>query len=68
MLRGFHDASDSHHERVGHDSRSLVLGGDRFDGLFVSPNYRNRKRLDISGLAVRATIRFGEIIRAVARP
>ena len=62
MLREFRDASDYQHERTRHDSRSFVLGGDRFDGLPVSSNYRNRNRLDLSGLAVRATTRFGVAI------
>jgi len=59
MLRGYHDASDSQHERTRHDSRSLVLGGDRFDRLPVSSSYRDRDRLDLSGLtALRRNFRI----------
>jgi hypothetical protein len=50
MLRRYHDASDSQYKRPRHDSRSLVLGGDRFDRLPVSSSNRNRDRLDLSGL------------------
>jgi len=48
MLRRSHDASDSQHERAPHDSRSLVLGVDRFDRLPVSSSYRDRDPLDLS--------------------
>lgn len=42
-------------KRTRHDSRSLVLGGDRMDRLPVSSSYRDRDRLDLSGLtALRA--------------
>src|SRR5258708_34847117 len=51
-LGGHRHAPNFQREHTRYDSRSLLLGGDRLDGLPVPPGYRDSNELDLSGLTV----------------
>jgi len=52
MSRGYRHAPNFQYEHTRYDSRSLLLGGDRLDGLPVPPGYSDSNELDLSGLTV----------------